>query len=159
MESYWNLFIDEVCDGIESTESVGANAARGITDSRLKCREVRISAAQVVTPQEEIYDHQFELMETSGNVMARLTQIESSKIIGKGPRAPNPANLTLDTISMLLVVSSISYDIFQTTNVQNLCNIMEYTHGRRPALCNGLATNIVKLTATTDLCIAPNSNI
>ncbi|CAC5381944.1 unnamed protein product [Mytilus coruscus] len=148
--SYWELFIDEICEGIASTGSIVANSIRGISGSTGRCREAKITAAQLVATQEEVYDLQFDLIETMANLMRSLTQIQSSKIIGEGPKAQHPSGLSVDTIKTLVVVSSISYNILQATNVQMLCNILEYKQGRKPQLCKGLATDIDKLLALRD---------
>ncbi|XP_052096299.1 uncharacterized protein LOC127731593 [Mytilus californianus] len=148
--SYWELFIEEICEGIASTSSIHANAIRGIAGTTGRCREAKITAAQLVATQEEVYDMQFDLMETMANLMRSLTQIQSSKILGNGPKAQHPSGLSVDTIKTLVAVSSMSYNILQTTNVQMLCNILEYKHGRKPQLCNGLATDIDKLLALRD---------
>lgn len=150
LDSYWGLFIDGICDGIESSESIIAQSIRGFEETKRKCREAKTIASKLIETQMEIYDLQFELMETMANLMGSLTQIQSSKIIGKGPRVQNPANLSTENIEMLMAVFSMSYNIFQTTNIQKLCNIMEYRHGQRPSLCNGLATNLDKLLALSD---------
>ncbi|CAG2184762.1 unnamed protein product [Mytilus edulis] len=148
--SYWELFIEEICEGIASTSSIAANAIRGITGATGRCREAKITAAQLVATQEEVYDLQFNLMETMANLMRSLTQIQSSKLLGAGPKAQHPSSLSIDTIKTLVAVSSMSYNILQTTNVQMLCNILEYKRGRKPQLCNGLATDIDKLLASRD---------
>ncbi|CAG2201289.1 unnamed protein product [Mytilus edulis] len=148
--SYWELFIEEICEGIASTSSVNANAIRGIAGATGRCREAKITAAQLVATQEEVYDLQFDLMETMANLMRSLTQIQSSKLLGAGPKAQHPSGLSIDTIKTLVAVSSMSYNILQTTNVQMLCNILEYKQGRKPQLCNGLATDIDKLLASRD---------
>ena len=148
--SYWELFIEEICEGIASTSSVIANEIRGIAGATGRCREAKITAAQLVATQEEVYDLQFDLMETMANLMRSLTQIQSSKILGNGPKAQHPSGLSIDTIKTLVAVSSMSYNILQTTNVQMLCNILEYKQGRKPQLCNGLATDIDRLLALRD---------
>lgn len=79
--------------------------------------------------------------------MGSLTQIQCSNILGSGARVEYPEKLSIKNIQILMAISSMSYDILQTTNVENLCNKMEYMEGRRPTLCNGLATNIDKLLA------------
>lgn len=148
--AYWALFIEEICEGIASTGSIAANAIRGITGATGMCREAKITAEQLVATQEEVYDLQFDLMETMANLMRSLTQIQSSKILGEGPKAQHPSGLSVDTIKTLVAVSSMSYNILQTTNVQMLCNILEYKQGQKPQLCNGLATDIDKLLASRD---------
>ncbi|CAC5403269.1 unnamed protein product [Mytilus coruscus] len=150
--AYFALFIEEICEGIASTGSIAANAIRRIKSATGWCREAKITitAEQLVATQIEVYDLQFDLMETMANLMRSLTQIQSSNILGEDPKAQHPSGLSVDTIKTLVAVSSMSYNILQTTNVQMLCNILEYKQGRKPQLCNELATDIDKLLASRD---------
>ncbi|CAC5355087.1 unnamed protein product [Mytilus coruscus] len=137
-------------DDLAKLGSIAANAIRRIKGATGRCREAKITAEQLVATQEEVYDLQFDLMETMANLMRSLTQIQRSKILGEGPKTQHPSGLSVDTIKTLESVTSMSYNILQTTNVQMLCNILEYKQGRKPQLCNELATDIDKSLASRD---------
>ncbi|CAC5410229.1 unnamed protein product [Mytilus coruscus] len=109
-----------------------------------------LAGFQIYMPIVSDDDRPFDLMETMANLMRSLTQIQSSKILGEGPKTQHPSGLSVDTIKTLVAVSSMSYNILQTTNVQMLCNILEYKQGRKPQLCNELATDIDRLLASRD---------
>ena len=48
LDSYWDLFIEGICEGIASSSSIAANAIRGIGNTAGRCREAKMQASQLV---------------------------------------------------------------------------------------------------------------
>lgn len=150
MTTKWENLIDDSCDVILDTSTVLAQTVvAGVRSSGL-CQNTKVLAQEMIETYAEVYDFQFELMETMATYMRALTSLNAAASITAGYEESSSegdgGGSVVDDLKVLTVVSYISYktNIWQITEAY--CDILEYKEGGvRPTVCKGINTNIANL--------------
>ena len=149
VNAYWELLIDEACDLIDSTSgavSGGAKLAMGND-----CYDAKGEVQKIMALNEEIFDFQFDMMDSltecvrASNSYASANTITTGLIQVKEVVAQNRESNVLSELKSLAAYSSMLYRSTVLSAKENYCNVLEYTEGSRPELCETHDWNLANL--------------
>ena len=152
MTTTWENLIDAACDVITDQSTALAQTTVAWVRSSGLCSKTKVLAQELIATFEEIYDFQFELVETMATYMRAETSLDAAASITAGYEESSTqgeqGESVVHDLKVLTMVSFISYktNIWQITEAY--CDILEYKEGGiRPSVCQGINTNIASLVA------------
>lgn len=149
MVTTWENVIDETCDVIMGTETNLAAVTVALVRSQGLCPKAKVLAREMISTYEEVYDFQFELIETMATSMRATTAQYAALRIAAGYSELSSVTSGDETVINSKTVSLLSYIIYKT-NIWQIteayCDILEYKEGGiRPNVCQGPETEIASL--------------
>ena len=150
MTGKWEEMIEGTCQVIlECTTNLCAGP-KAIVRRQGLCPKAKAKAQEMIATYEEIYDFQFELIESMATYMRAAVSLDAaSSITGDYDALTSEAEVDANAVNdlkTLTIVSYISYKINIWRIVKDYCNILEYQRGgTRPTVCNGVNTEIASL--------------
>ena len=150
MTGKWEEMIEGTCQVIlECTTNLCAGP-KAIVRRQVLCPKAKAKAQEMIATYEEIYDFQFELIESMATYMRAAVSLDAaSSITGDYDALTSEAEVDANAVNdlkTLTIVSYISYKINIWRIVEDYCNILEYQRGgTRPSVCNGVNTEIASL--------------
>ena len=151
MTTTWENLIDAACDVIFDQETALAQTTVAVVRSSGLCSKTKVLAQEMFETYAEIYDFQFELIETMATYMRAETSLDAAASITAGyeeSSAEAEDESVVHDLKVLSMVSFISYkaNLWQITEAY--CDLLEYKEGGvRPSVCQGVNTNIANLVA------------
>lgn len=150
MTGKWEEMIEGTCQVIlECTTNLCAGP-KAIVRGQGLCPKAKAKAQEMIATYEEIYDFQFELIESMATYMRAAVSLDAaSSITGDYDALTREAKVDANAVNdlkTLTILSYISYKINIWRIVEDYCNILEYQRGgTRPSVCNGVNTEIASL--------------
>lgn len=149
MVTTWENMIDETCDVIMGTETNLAAVTVALVRSQGLCPKAKVLAREMISTYEEVYDFQFELIETMATSMRATTAQYAALRIAADYSELSSVTSGDETVINSKTVSLLSYIIYKT-NIWQIteayCDILEYKEGGiRPNVCQGPETEIASL--------------
>ena len=150
MVTTWENLIEDSCEVILGTESALAATVKALVRTSGLCPKTKVLAQEMITTYEEIYDFQFELIETMASYMRAATATDAASSIATdyedlSRRADDDEDVVND-LKILSQVSFISYKLNIWQMTEAYCDILEYKEGGvRPSLCQGVNSVIANL--------------
>ena len=150
MTGKWEEMIEGTCQVIlECTTNLCAGP-KAIVRRQVLCPKAKAKAQEMIATYEEIYDFQFELIESMATYMRAAVSLDAaSSITGDYDALTREAKVDANAVNdlkTLTILSYISYKINIWRIVEDYCNILEYQRGgTRPSVCNGVNTEIASL--------------
>lgn len=150
MVTTWENLIEDSCDIILGTESALAATVKAKVRTSGLCPNTKVLAQEMIATYEEVYDFQFELMETMATYMRAVTALDAaSSITADCEELSRQADDGEDVINSLKILSQVSLITYKTNIWQitkEYCDILEYKEGGvRPSVCQGINSNIAGL--------------
>ena len=147
MVAYWEEVIDGACDLIEDTDAISAGGVESEMASTGICWRTKVKIQKMIETFTEIFEFQFEFIETMATYMQAKTGVQAAKDISKDYDKlanMNPtSDETINQISNLAFVTYMTYEVQKWQTVLSYCDVLEYQNGgKRPKLCKGKSTNI-----------------
>ena len=150
MVTTWENLIKDSCEVILGTKSVLAANVKGKVRTSGLCPKTKVLAQEMIATYKEIYDFQFELIETMASYMRAVTATDAASSIATdyedlSRRAIEDENI-VQNLKILSQVSLISYKINIWQITEAYCDILEYKEGGvRPSVCQGVNSVIANL--------------
>lgn len=150
MTGKWEEMIEGTCQVILECTTNLCGGPKAIVRSQGLCPKAKAKAQEMIATYEEIYDFQFELIESMATYMRAAVSLDAaSSITGDYDALTSEAEVDANAVKdlkTLTTVSYISYKINIWRIVEDYCNILEYQRGgTRPSVCNGVNTEIASL--------------
>ena len=152
MSAYWETVVDEACDILDNADSSLASICKGPIAANGLCWNTKIAIQTMIETYSEIYEYQFDFIDTVANYMQALTAYVAAKQIGKNWNDLADADAGgYDLLTRLQVMAGISYISYKQKTwqiIEEYCDLLEYKEGGvRPSVCNGPNTHVAALTA------------
>ncbi len=153
VSSLWQNLIATICDiisGIDTTlGAIGKIFALG------DCESLPSLVDEMNVIYEEIYDYQFELMDSMAAYIRASVALDAAKEISSEFEEVTELNInsesTLTTLQMIGGLSSITYQTHILQIVNLYCNVLEYMEGgKKPTECKGIETDVDLLIANIE---------
>ena len=150
MITTWENLIDASCDVILGTETFLAQGVVTYVRSTGLCDNTKVLAQEMFETYAEVYDFQFELIETLATYMGALTSLNAaSNITGTYEELNRKANQGEDVVNDVKILTLVSFITYKTNIweiIEAYCDILEYkAAGVRPTVCQGISSNIANL--------------
>ena len=150
MTGKWEEMIEGTCQFILECETLLSGVPKAKVRTQGLCPKAKAKAQEMIATYEEIYDFQFELIESMATYMRAAVSLDAaSSITGDYDALTREAKVDANAVNdlkTLTILSYISYKINIWRIVEDYCNILEYQRGgTRPSVCNGVNTEIASL--------------
>ena len=150
MVAKWEDMIDGTCEVILGTETALAAVTVAFVRTEGLCPKAKVKAQEMIATYEEVYDFQFELIETMATYMRAATALDASSSIAADydelSSEPTVDETVVNDLKTLTLVSYISYQTNIWQIMESYCDILEYKLGGvRPSVCQGIDTDIASL--------------
>ena len=150
MVTTWENLVEDSCEVILGTESALAATVKGKVRGSGLCPKTKVLAQEMIATYEEVYDFQFELIETMASYLRAATAIDAASSIAADyedfSRKADEDEDAVNGLKILSQVSFISYQINIWQITEEYCDILEYKEGGvRPSVCQGINSVIASL--------------
>ena len=148
----WNTVVDEACKIIEGSSGAVSSAIESESQYNGNCWKTKIKIAKMIETYVEIYEFQFEWIETLANYMRAKTGLEAAEDISDDFERISKENIedasSLEFLTNLASMTYITHQIQTWEIVEAYCDVLEYQEaGRRPSMCKGQLTDVPTLMA------------
>ena len=144
---FWNQIIEEACTIIKDpgTPGIAAGAVESKVNYEGYCWKAKAKVQGMIETLEQIYDFQFDLIETLASCMRAKTAIEAATEISAD--YDNSDMVSNDFLPFnfrnYATLTYVTYKIQQWQAVKDYCDILEYKNGGlRPEECKRKVTDI-----------------
>eukprot|EP00794_Sanderia_malayensis_P002995 gene2995-3453_t len=163
VESYWNEVVTEACDIINGLETLAATTVSFLeVKDHGTCVKLPVKIAEMMATYTEIYDFQFDLMETLASSMrAKIGKRAAQYIASNFKSMPLRKNDNTKRYRNIYTLSYLTYN-FQTWNtIETYCDKLQYAEGGvRPRECQGKRTKLPSLMSRTKrICTGDNHQV
>ncbi|KAK3593041.1 hypothetical protein CHS0354_007828 [Potamilus streckersoni] len=151
--AFWETLVDEACDILDSTSGIVSSITNVIMTAQRDCPNAKVEVQKLVTIYEEIYDFQFQLMDSLSDGMRAFISSQASKAINSDfdkakHHTPDDPNF-FEKLNFISALSMISYKISMLSAIDSYCDILSYTEGHLPSECIGPQTSVTSLLSRT----------
>ena len=156
----WDILIDSTCEILYTTTSPAANIFKSGVRGLQFCPSLKIQATKMVSIYEEIYDYQFDLIDTLAAYVRSSVSLDAAKELSSEFTEVTKLDVNSgSTLTTLAMMGSLTYVAFTTHilhAVHLYCNVLEYMEGGvLPSECKGVNTDLALLLASTEpVCIS-----
>lgn len=149
MTALWTGMVAAACEVIAGFTGAAATIAVGNVNRAGTCWKMPVSITKMMTTYLEIYDFQFDLMETLASSMrAKIAKREASAIAGNFVSFPERETDDSRKWRSIYTLSYLTYKMQTWNNVELHCDKIQYREGGiRPDKCLGEMTNVPLLMA------------
>lgn len=152
MSASWEIVTDEACNLLDDVDSTAGSACKTPIANNGLCWKTKIDIQTMIETYSEIYEYQFDFIETVAKYMQALTAYFAADQIGSDWTQLAQADTgEPDLLTRLQVMAGISYITYERKTWQTIeeyCDLLEYKEGGvRPRVCDGPNTDIASLTA------------
>ena len=151
VNTYFEQLFDEMCDVIDSFSGTLSGSIKIKLNREAYCLRGKVAVQKMTALYEEMYDLQFDLMDSLADCVRASTRFHAATSVNEGldsARKHIAANQDTDLLAELKLLSVFSvtlYNVAILTAKENYCNLLEYKEGRRPDVCNTGGTSIASL--------------
>ena len=155
VSSLWQNLIGAVCDVIGNIDSALGAVAKGVAYGLGLCESIPALVDEMTTIYEEIYEYQFDLMDSIAAYIRASVGLDAAKEISTEFEEVTKLNIdsgtTLTTLQMIGGLSFVTYQAHLLQTVHLYCNVLEYMEGgKKPTECKGVKTDIALLIANIE---------
>ena len=155
MGALWEILIDSACDVIDSTTSAAAAPVKSYVNNKGYCISLKSQTAKMVSTYEEIYDYQFDLIDTMAAYVRSSVSLDAAEEISSEFTEFTKVDLDSgSTLTTLAIMGGLTYVAFTTHilhAVHLYCNVLEYMEGGiLPSECKGVNTDLALLIANKE---------
>ncbi len=153
--SFWQNLIGAICDVVSGIDTTLGAVGKGIVSGKGHCESLPSLVDELTTIYEEIYDYQFELMDSMAAYIRASVSLDAAKEISNEFKEVTKLNInsgsTLTTLQMIGGLSSVTYQTHILQIVHLYCNVLEYMEGgKNPPECKGIETDVALLIANIE---------
>ncbi|KAK3593043.1 hypothetical protein CHS0354_007830 [Potamilus streckersoni] len=151
--AFWEKLVDEACGILDSTSGIVSSISNVIMTAQRDCPNAKVEVQILVTIYEEIYDFQFQLIDSLSDGMRAFISSQASKAINSDfdkakHHTPDDPNL-FKKLNLISALSMISCKISMLSAIDSYCDILSYTEWRLPLECIGPQTSVTSLLSRT----------
>ncbi len=149
----WEVLIGATCDVVDGFDTALAAPIKSWIYDEGYCISLVKDTAKLVSTYEEIYDYQFDLMDSMASYVRASVALDAAAEINTEFTEITNLNInagaTFTTLQIMGGLTFVAYNVHLIETVRLYCNVLEYMEsGERPSNCKGVKTNVALLLAT-----------